>query len=96
MRLFSKLMTSQTGKQITAIYTNCPNNSRQLIEYNMGNIFIEKSYTRCGGETSPRPFYKKSNFNISPDQQSEILTSSFLFMSIFEVYQNILIPRCRN
>ena len=46
-------MTSQTGKQITAIYTNCPNNSRQLIEYNMGNIFIEKAYTRCGGETSP-------------------------------------------
>ena len=29
----------------------------QLIECNMRNIFIEKkSYIKCGGETSPRPF----------------------------------------
>ena len=28
----------------------------QLIVCNMKNIFIEKSYTKCGGETSPRPF----------------------------------------
>ena len=28
----------------------------QLMEYNMRNIFLEKSYTECGGETSPRPF----------------------------------------
>ena len=28
----------------------------QLIEYNMSNIFLEKSYTKCGGETSLRPF----------------------------------------
>ena len=28
----------------------------QLIEYNIKNILIEKSYTKCGGETSPRPF----------------------------------------
>ena len=25
----------------------------------MKNIFIEKSYTKCGGEASPRPFYIK-------------------------------------
>ena len=25
-----------------------------LIEYNMRNIFLEKLYTKCGGETSPR------------------------------------------
>ena len=31
----------------------------QLIEYNMTNIFIEKSYTKCWGETSPRPFSGK-------------------------------------
>ena len=31
----------------------------QLIEYNMRNIFLEKSYTKCGGETSPKPFPKK-------------------------------------
>ena len=38
----------------------------QLIEYNMGNIFLEKSYTKCCGETIPIPFYKKSKLNISP------------------------------
>ena len=26
---------------------------------NMSNIFLEKSYTECDGETSPRPFSKK-------------------------------------
>ena len=28
----------------------------QLIECNMRNIFLEKSYTKCGWVTSPRPF----------------------------------------
>ena len=28
----------------------------QLIEYNMRNIFIEKSYKKYGGETIPRLF----------------------------------------
>ena len=32
----------------------------QLIEYNMRNIFPEKSYTKCGWETIPGPFSKKS------------------------------------
>ena len=31
----------------------------QLIECNMRNIFVEKSYTKCGGETSPTPFSEK-------------------------------------
>ena len=31
----------------------------QLIEYNMRNIFIEKSYTKCGGETTARAAFKK-------------------------------------
>ena len=29
----------------------------QLIEHDMGNIFLEKSYTRCVGESIPRPSY---------------------------------------
>ena len=33
----------------------------QLIEYVIKNIFLEKSYTKYGGEASPRPFYKKQN-----------------------------------
>ena len=61
----SKSMTSQTGQQTTAIHI-LPNFSRTkgnqamkfgqlLIEYNMRNIFVEKSYTKCAGETFPRP-----------------------------------------
>ena len=30
-----------------------------LIKYNIRNIFLEKSYTRGGRETIPRPFSKK-------------------------------------
>ena len=40
----------------------------QLIESNMRNIFLEKPYTECGGETRPRPFSEKLKLNISPDQ----------------------------
>ena len=29
----------------------------QLIEYHVRNIFLEKSYTKCGGETILRTFY---------------------------------------
>ena len=36
----------------------------QLIEYNMRNIFIEKSYPECGGETSHKPFFKRSKLII--------------------------------
>ena len=31
----------------------------QLIERNMRNTFLEKSYTKNGGKTSPRPFPEK-------------------------------------
>ena len=40
----------------------------QLIEYNMRNIFLEKSYTKCAGETSPRSVPGKSKLGISLDQ----------------------------
>ena len=33
----------------------------QLIEYNMWNIFVEKSYTKYSGETIPRPYLKYQN-----------------------------------
>ena len=42
--------------------------SGQLIEYNMRNIFLQKSYTKCGGEASPRPFSEKLSLNLSLDQ----------------------------
>ena len=39
-----------------------------LIEYNMRNIFVEKLYTKCAGETIPRHLSKKSKLNISLEQ----------------------------
>ena len=49
----------------------------QLIEYNIRNIFIEKSYTKCDGETIPRPFSKNSKLSISLGQQPKVLYSLF-------------------
>ena len=49
----------------------------QLIEYNMRNIFVEKSYTKCAGKIIPRPS-KISKLSISLDQQSKVLNSLFL------------------
>ena len=54
-------MMSQPGQQSIAIhiFTNISSKGNeamkfgQLLEYNMTNIFLEKSYTKCGGETSP-------------------------------------------
>ena len=31
----------------------------------MRNTFVEKSYAKCGRETIPRPFSKRSNLSIS-------------------------------
>ena len=83
-------MTLQPGKQTIAIYI-LPNISRnkdnqaikfsQLIQYNMGNSFFEKSYTKYGGETSPTCFSEKSELSISLNQQSKVLHSLFLLYS---------------
>ena len=43
----------------------------QFIEYNMRNVFLEKSYPKCAGETILRPFSKKS-------KQPKVLHSLFL------------------
>ena len=61
IRLISNFMTSQPGYQTIVIHI-LPNISRskgnqkmkfgQLIECNMRNIFLEKSYAKYGGETS--------------------------------------------
>ena len=75
-------MTSQTGQQVITIHI-LPNISKnkeeetmtfgQLIEYNMRNVFLEKSYTKCGGKASPISFYKKSKLSIPLNQQSKML-----------------------
>ena len=50
----------------------------QLIECNMRKIFHEKSYIKCDGETSHRPFSEKLKLSISLDQWSKVLYSMFL------------------
>ena len=40
----------------------------QLIEHNIRNIFVEKSYTKCAEETIARPLSKKSKLSIFLDQ----------------------------
>ena len=40
----------------------------QLIECSVGKIFLEKSFTKYGGWTSPRPFSEKIKSSISLDQ----------------------------
>ena len=79
-------MKSQPGQQAIVIHI-LPNILRskgnqtvkfvQLVEYNMKNIFLQKSYIKYGGEASPRPFFEKLSLNISLDQQSEVLYSFF-------------------
>ena len=39
---------------ISGIKDNQAMNFGQLIEYNLRNIFLERSYTKCGGETVPK------------------------------------------
>ena len=65
-------MTSKPGNQTTAVHI-LPDISRnkanqtmkfdQSIEYGMRNISLEKSYAKCGVETIPRPYSKKSNLS---------------------------------
>ena len=40
----------------------------QLIDYDMKNIFLENSYTKCGRETIPRLFSEKLKASIPLDQ----------------------------
>ena len=42
------------------------------------NIFVEKSYAKCAGESIPGPLSKKTNLSISLDRQCKILNSLFL------------------
>ena len=86
-------MTSQPDKQTITIHNviNMINISRsknnqatkigQLLECNLTNIFLEKPYTKCGGETIPRPFLKKSKLSISLDQYCKALYILFLLFT---------------
>ena len=92
-------MTSQPGKEIIAIHI-LPNISKskgnqaikfgQLIEYAIRNIFLEKSFIKCGGETILRPFSKKSKLTISLNQLCKVLYSLFSLYVKSSACRNIL------
>ena len=84
IRLILKFKTSQTGKHTIVIHilpnisrskSNQPMKFSQLIEYN-NEIFLVKSYTKCGEEAIPRPFSKK--FKIG-----DIWINSLHFCSVY-------------
>ena len=70
-------MTSQPGWKALVIHL-LPNILRtkgyqiikfgQLVECEMRNIFLEKSDTKCGGETSPTPFSEKLKLSVALSQ----------------------------
>ena len=53
----------------------------------MRNIFYEKSNTKCGEETSPRPFSEKLKLTITLDQFSKVLYSLFLLCGKFKAIE---------
>ena len=70
-------MTSQPGKQTIEIHIlfniskskgNQTKKFGQLIEYDIRDIFLEKSYSKCCGESIPRPFSKKKKLSTSLNQ----------------------------
>ena len=55
----------------------------------MRDIILEKSYTKYGGETSPRPFSGKLKLSISLDHYCKVLSSLFLLyikLRAIEIY----------
>ena len=61
----------------------------QLIECNMRNIFLEKSYTKCGREIIPRPFFEKLKLSVSLNQESKVSYNLFLLhckLRAIEIY----------
>ena len=59
----SQTITIQILLNISRSKGNQATKFGQLIEYNMKD-FLEKSYTKCGGETIFRPFSKKSKLSV--------------------------------
>ena len=67
----------------------------QLTKYNMRNIFLEKSCSKGGWETSCRPLSKKLKLKKSLDKKSKVFYGLFLLYLQVDSYQNILKQECR-
>ena len=61
----------------------------QLIEYNMGNIFVELSYTICGGESNPKPLLQKIKIEHISGLMVQSLYSFFYCMPSWGLSKNI-------
>ena len=59
----------------------------QLIECNMWNIFLEKSYKKCDGKTIPRPFPEKLKLSVSLDQLYKVFYSFFWLYAKLEAIE---------
>ena len=91
-------MMSQHGNQTIVIHV-LPNILRnkdnqatklgQLREYSMKNIFLEKPYTKCDEETSPRTFSEKQKLRI-PESTVEIFIRFVLLHLLVDDYHNVL------
>ena len=53
----------------------------RLRKYNIRNISLEKSYTKCGRETIPRPLFRKPKLSTSLDQYSKAAYILFLLFA---------------
>ena len=53
----------------------------QLIEQNMRNVFLEKAYTKYGGESTCRPFSKKIEHTSASTVWTFIQLSLFAYPS---------------
>ena len=61
------MLTNNCNTHIANISRSKDNQSMKfghLIECNTRKKCLEKSCTKCDGETTPRPFYKKSKLSI--------------------------------
>ena len=66
----------------------------QLIEHNIRNIFLQKSYTICVGKTSPKPFSKKIKIeHISRSTVWNFIQFTFIVCQV-KPYQNIMKTIC--
>ena len=64
-------MTSQPGIQRNTVHlllNISRSKGNETMKFNMRKIFLEKLYKKCGAETVPRPFSKKSKLSVSLDQ----------------------------
>ena len=61
----------------------------------MRNIFLEKLCTKCGRETSPRPFYKNQNGAYLWIYSLNSYNVCFYCMSKWGGYRKILKPKCK-